>query len=1023
MSTLERVNNFVDLHLHSTYSSLDGFGLPDQIVARAKAIGRESIALTDHGSVSGLVQLQKACKSNGIKPIYGCEFYTVEDIEDMRTNQQREKFHLTVVAMNDIGYKNLLQLSTRSYSEGFYHRPTIDKKMLFEHNDGLIVLSGCCFGMLQKHLMDGDKKAARKIADEFKGVFGDRYYLETQHYDVYQKTVDDLNYISNTLEIPIALTCDPHYLESDQYLVQHLLHCIRFNDTFGEGDIWDGGHQWPAEDLYNFMVQEYPQVKVDELFQNTCDIGNRCNVDIPMGGAPRYIPIKGDIGDNASEILWNKCKEGIINRGLKGAGSVYRERFSREFDLINNKDYADYFLIVADMVNHAKKQGIMVGPARGSSAGSLLCYLIGITEINPLDHDLIFERFIDENRDDLPDIDIDFDKERREEVKNYMVERYGEDRVCNIATFAKFKGRNTLDDVGRVLRMNKNDIESMKKFIPDKLDNDEYSDTIIDSFEVSAVQEVVKRNVHISMAPMLEGQLRHMGRHAAGIIVGDRPLSDVIALYKQNGDDEQNLGSVGMKDAAYLGLLKIDVLSIGELTLLQCICDLIGWTVDDLYSQILLDDKKTLNGFRRLDTGGIFQFDGFATTQVMRQLPEINFEVLVACTALSRPGPNDSNTTQDYIDTANALYYNRDVQKHVFNTHPKLKAITDNTYNQIVYQEQALSIVREVGNMTWKDANSVRVAISKKLGKTELDKYYPQFEQGSIENGLTAEEAKLIWDNIETMGRYAFNKSHAVSYTVVSFWSMYMKQHFPLEFYTAMLIKEDEKAKVKRMLSELRTRGIKLYPPVLGKSEQHWKVEGKGLRAGLLTIDGIGEKAADVLINNNYLTREDFTTKKSRSVNKRTLDALEKCNAFNPNGDSDFFGVEIFARMDKIISSRERLALLDDGPSRTVYVAGTIENIKYKDIFDEYRKKGKDISLIKNPNTSQYAVITLADETGNGILYISNGKWAKVKEVIESAKKNNYILAFRASKIEDGQLLIYHVGKIFNNKGVEVDNG
>ena len=1021
MSVVDRVKQYVDLHGHSSFSNLDGFGMPNEVVERARTIGRESVALTDHGSVSGLVQLHKACEKNNIKPIFGCEFYTVEDIAVMREEQKREKFHLTVVAMNDIGYRNLLQLSTRSYSEGFYYKPTIDKKMLFEHNEGLIVLSGCCFGMLQTHLMNGDKKAARYIADEFKNVFSDRYYLETQHYDIYKKSVDDLNYISNTLEIPMVLTCDFHYLEADQFLVQHLLHCIRMNGTFGEGDIWDGGHQWPAEELYNFMMDEYPQIKVDELFQNTCDVGNRCNVVIPMGNAPRYIPLDGDTGDNARDILWNKCREGIILRGLKGAGEVYRERFNREFELVIQKDFADYFLIVADMVNFAKKKGIMVGPARGSSAGSLICYLIGITEINPLNHDLIFERFIDENRDDLPDIDIDFDKERREEVKDYMVLRYGDDRVCNIATFAKFKGRNTLDDVGRVLRMDKNDIEVVKKFIPDKLDNDEYSDTISDSFEIPAVQDVVKRNEYITMAPLLEGQLRHMGKHAAGIIVGDRPLSDVIALYRRDGD-EHAIGSVGMKDAAYLGLLKIDVLSISELTLLQCICDMTGQTVEDLY-QIPLDDPKTLEGFRNLDTGGVFQFDGFATTQVMRQLPEINFEVLVACTALSRPGPNDSNTTQDYIDTANAQYKGESVKKHVFNTHPKLRAITDNTYNQIVYQEQALSIVREVGNMSWKDANSVRVAISKKLGKTELDKYYPQFEKGVIENGLTDKDAEMIWNNIETMGRYAFNKSHAVSYTVVSFWSMYMKQHYPLEFYTSMLIKEDEKAKIRRMLGELRTRGIDLYPPVLGKSEQHWKVEGKGLRAGLLAIDGIGEKAADVLINDNYLTPEDFAAKKNRSVNKRTLDALNKHNAFNPNGDDDFFGTEIFSIMDRIIPNREQLSSLDDGPENVVYVACTIESIKYKDIFDEYRKKGKDLSKIKNPKTPQYAVVTIADETGNGILYIANGQWAKIKGMIESAKKNDNVLAFRGIKINNGKLLIYQTGKIFNKKGVEIENG
>ena len=1012
-----KVDNFVDLHLHSTYSSLDGFGMPDQIVERAKAIGRESIALTDHGSVSGLVQLSKACKTNNIKPIYGCEFYTVDDIEKMRENQQRGKYHLTVIASNEIGYSNLLKLSTKSFSDGFYYRPTIDKNMLFAHQEGLIVLSGCCFGMLQSHLMNGDKKSAKYIADEFKAVFNDRYYLETQHYEMYKKSVDDLNYISNTLEIPMVLTCDPHYLEPDQYLIQHLLYSIRTNGEFGVGEIWDGGHQWPAQDLYDFMLQEYPQIKVDELFQNTCEIGNRCSVEMPMGGAPRYVKIEGDIGDTAKEILWNKSREGIINRGLKGAGELYRERFNREFDLIVQKDFEDYFLIVADMVNYAKSRGIMVGPARGSSAGSLICYLIGITEVNPLNHDLVFERFIDENRDDLPDIDIDFDKERREEIKDYMVKRYGSDRVCNIATFAKFKGKNTLDDVGRVLRMNKGDVEVIKKFIPEKLDSEDYSDTILDSFEIPEVQDIVKRNSYISMAPMLEGQLRHMGKHAAGIIVGDRPLSDVIALYKREGE-EQSLGSVGMKDAAYLGLLKIDVLSIMELTLLQCACDIIGISTNDLYD-IPLDDKKTLDGFRRLDVGGIFQFDGFATKTVIRQLPEINFETLVASVALSRPGPNDSNTTHDYIDTANKIYRGEPVQPHVFNTHPKLKAITDNTYNQIVYQEQALSIVKEVGNLSWADANKVRVAISKKLGRAELDKYYPMFEKGCIENGLTSDESEYIWGNIETMGKYAFNKSHSVAYTIVSFWSMYIKQYHTLAFYTAMLIKEDDKAKVKRMLSEVRTLGIPLYPPVLGKSSQHWKVEENGLRAGLLTLDGVGDKAADALVNNNYLTHNDFGEKKNRSINKKTLAILEKHKCFSPDGDDDFFGTKVFDIMDSVIPKRELIANLDDEGQRMVFVACNIDSIKYKDIFEEYRKKGKDIDTIKNPHLPQYAVISISDETGQGILYVRNDLWYNIKEKIKFAKMNDWIVAMKAMKIANGQLLIFVGGKIFDRKGIE----
>ena len=992
------LNNFVDLHLHSTFSSLDGFGTPEQIVLRAKEIGRKSIALTDHGSVSGLVQLNKACKKNDIKPIYGCEFYMVESIPEMFENKQRNKFHITIIAENNEGYANLLKLSTESYNQGFYYRPTIDKKLLFEYNSGLIVLSGCWYGMMQEELKRGNIKDAQYIGDEFKNIFGDRYFLETQQYDVYKETSDSLKYISETLNIPMVLTCDPHYLKEDEYMIQHLLHCIRFNSNFGEGEIWDGGHQWPVESLYDFMKEHYSNLQVDSLFNNVSDIGIRCNVEMPIGAPPKYIPLPSDKGDNVKEILWNKCKQGIIDRNLKGSGDVYRERFNRELEIIIKKDFIDYFLIVADMVQYAKKNNIIVGPARGSSAGSLICYLLGITDVDPLKHSLIFERFIDENRDDLPDIDIDFDRDKRESVKEYLSERYGMDRVCNIATFAKFKGRNTLDDVGRVINMPKGDIEIMKKYIPSKLDSDDYSDTILDSFQYPEVKQIVQNNNNIAMAPKLEGQLRHMGKHAAGIIVGDRPLSEVIALYKRD-NDKHFLGSVEMKDATQLGLLKIDVLGISELTLLHKICDMINMPLSELY-QIPLDDEKTLEGFKKLDVGGIFQFDGYATKSVMRQLPHIDFEVLVACTALSRPGPNDSNSTQDYIDTANGVKINQTC----FHTHPKLKEILSNTYSQIVYQEQALAIVKEVGNMSWLDANKVRVAISKKLGEQEINKYYPMFEQGCIENDLSKSDADMIWDNIKTMGQYAFNKSHAVSYTIISFVSMYMKQHYPLEFFAAMLMIEDDKDKVKRMINEIRARNIELLPPVLGKSRQGWIVENGKLRAGLLSVDGIGIKAADVLVNDNYLTREDIENKKNRCINKTVKNLLEKHNMYD-DGDDNFFGLDDYVKIDRKMPNRSRFSMLDDGPADNVRIAFTVDKIKCKDIYEERRKKGQDSSNLKNPELAQYAIISATDDTDSGLLYIPREKWPNMREIFDAAKKGNNTLVAKGQKINNGRLV------------------
>ena len=1026
------MDNFVDLHLHSTFSNLDGFGSPEQVVSRAKAIGRKSIALTDHGSVSGLVQLKKACEKNDIKPIYGCEFYMVEDLDAMYANHQRGKNHITVLASNIEGYRNLLGLASDSYSKGFYFKPTIDKNLLFNRNEGLIVLSGCWSGMMQTMLKNGNKIDAMKLADEFKEVFTDnRYFLELQHYLLFQETTDDLRYISDTLKLPMVLTCDPHYLTPEQAPIQEVIHAIRDRRQYDTGQSIFGAHQWPVDDLYNIMKERFPKLNVDELFENVCQIGERCNnVEMPVGQPPRYIKDSND-KRSVDRILLDLCRDGIKKRGLEKAGEIYRERLRREFDLIVKKDFIDYFLIVCDMVMWAKNNGIVVGPARGSSAGSLICYLLGITEVNPFDYDLVFERFIDENRDDLPDIDIDFDKERRNEVKKYMIDRYGEDKVCNIATFARFKGKNTLEDVGKTFSIPKSYIEEIKKLIPIKLDSDTYYDTIQDAME--AVQRSIDNSggygndgfikqvdLNLEWAALLEGQLRHMGKHAAGIIVGSRPLDEVIALYKNKDEDDeyQSLSSIEMKDASYLGLLKIDVLGINTLTQLKCTCDLIGMSMDDLY-KIPMNDQKTLDGFRSHDVGSVFQFDGGATKGVLKQLPNPNFEELTACTALSRPGPNNADSTKHYIEIANG----NPPAQNCFVTHPKLKEITGKTHYQIVYQEQALSIVREVGQMSWADANKVRVAISKKLGESELESYFGVFEEGTIKSGLTKEDARMIWENIKTMGQYAFNKSHAVSYTIISFWSMYLKQHYPLEFYAGMLIKEKDKDKIKSIIKEVNYRGIPIYPPVLGKSEDLWSIDGNGLRAGLSYIEGIGDKTAKVLVDQEYKTREDFTIKKNRSVTKKTIQSLENCKGFD-GGDFDVFGLSNFKLIDKVTKNRIPIGSMppdDQLDNFYMNIAGNITNIKVKDKIKEDLAKGKSVDGMKNKDVTKYAIVTLEDETTDSMLiFVDRYKYKDLEYVLTNAMNKQQLVYLRGEKIKNMGLMRMVKCRIFDNNGFQL---
>ena len=1005
------IKNFVDLHLHSTYSNLDGFGTPEQVVTRAKEIGRDTIALTDHGSVSGLVQLKKACNKHDLKPIYGCEFYMVSSLSDMFANKERTKHHITVLASNQEGYGNLLRLASEAYRKGYYYKPTIDMAMLFDRNDGLIVLSGCWNGMMQRLLQNGNVKVAQKLADSFKEVFGDRYYLETQHFTLFENTIEDLQYISDTFGIPMVLTCDPHYLTRDQYSVQEVLHSIRDIRKFDIEKIIDECYQWPADDLLEVMSTRFPKVKCEELFSNVCDIGERCNVDMPMGGIPRFI--FDDEKKTPEQILFEKCKDGITKRNLTKAGDIYRERFRKEFDMIVKKDFIDYFLIVSDMVSWAKDNNILVGPARGSSAGSLICYLLGITEVNPLLYDLVFERFIDENRSDLPDIDIDFDKERREEVKQYMIDKYGYSRVCNVATFTTFKGKNTLDDVGKVFSTPTSDIGVIKKNIIIRSDADErVNSTIEDTFALPDVKHIVERNENLYHASMLEGQLRHMGKHAAGLIVGDRDLDEIIALYERDG---QALSSVEMKDASYLGLLKIDVLSINELTILNHVCNLVGMTTQDLYN-ISMDDEKTLKGFRSLDVGGIFQFDGHSTKNVLSQIPDVNFEQLIACVALSKPGPNNSNSTKDYL-----LYAKGFGKDNCFNQHVKLRNITENTHFQIIYQEQALAVIREIGNMSWADANILRGLIAKSQGEQVLESYWPTFLQGANDNGLSDSDARMIWDNIKTMGKYAFNKSHAVSYAILAFWSMYMKQHYPLEFYAGLLVKENDKDKIQHVLLEITNVGIPVYPPVLGKSGENWAIENNGLRAGLLSIDGVGEKVAKTLIDDNYLTKEDFATKKNRSVTKRTFTKLEECNAFE-NGDMNFFGLQSYDMLDKISKERTKLAdITEHDEVGKLEIAGFVTKINNKDIIEETKAKGKPTDSIKDKHITKYAIVSLNDDTGSCLVFVDRYLYDKVNYKIANAMDKGYTVLVKGFKISNMRLIRANKFLVYDKNLVEVE--
>ena len=653
--------------------------------------------------------------------------------------------------------------------------------------------------------------------------------------------------VHKNTKIPIVLTCDPHYLYENQSHIQEILHSIRDRRVFDDKKTIEGAYQWQADDLFKTVSELMPLFDWSTIFDNTCGIAERCNVDMTYGSVPRFID---EQGRPTMEIFKEMLKQGIITRGLTLQGEI-KERLQKEIRLITDKDFVDYFVIVADMIQWAKNKGIYVGPARGSAAGSLVCYCLGITEINPMQFGLIFERFIDENRMDLPDIDVDFESGRRDEVKQYLYDKYGYDRVCSIATFTQFRAKNTLDDIGKIFDLNKDDIKEVKK-------------------HVSAGGKIVntalyKRHNELKYADELDGQLRHMGQHAAGVLIGDRPLEQLIALYTREGE---NIASVEMEDAATLGLVKIDVLAVTELTLIREVAEAVGMSMQDVYG-IDINDQLTMKGFKDIDVEGVFQFNGFATKNVLKQLRHIDFEQLIACVALSKPGPFYSGGTGAYIDSANG-----DKSKD-FNWHPALESITKNTNGQIIYQEQVLQIIREVGNMSWEEANKIRGVISKSKGEEAFAGYWESFRNGALDNGIDEKRAQLVWDGIKTMGGYAFNKSHAVSYALLAWWSMYFKKHHTMEFYCACLNKEEDAS----LLREIKRKNIEILPPKLGSSKVLWSIEDDALRAGLMSIHGIGDKIANSLVNHNYKAVSDFKIKKGTGVSTKVLSILREAKA------------------------------------------------------------------------------------------------------------------------------------------------
>jgi DNA polymerase-3 subunit alpha len=824
-------------------------------------------AVTEHGNVSSHVRHEKACLAHGIKPIFGLEAYTAAST--MREDKNTRKWHLTLLAMNQEGYRNLMRLVSRSWETGFYMWPTIHGEDLYEFNEGLIVLSGCADSKLACDLLGGKGREkgsvrdARRTMDTFKDVFGDRFYLETQAFPELDRThaINEWYAMeSRRTGIPLVGTQDVHYPHPDDNQMQVILH------TAGRGGVSVAVTE--AEWEYNIRLTHPKSDKfwhkrlrgtglsasaAGQSLASTTEIADRCNVVLPKADNLRFP--KPD-GVTTKELIWQWLREGWShrvksNRSMRKNQAQYVERLHYEMDLIEQKGFFDYFLMLSDAVRWCKDRGIAVGPARGSAAASLTCYLLRITEIDPVPiPTMLFERFIDLNRTDLPDIDLDFDDERRHELVAHMSELYGAERVGNIGTFTKYKGKNSLDDVARSYQIPAWVVAPVKDLVVERSGGDSRADASLqDTVEMfPQAAAIFAEHPALEHAYRLEGNYRGFSVHASGLVVSNDPLTDNVAYYskvdKKSGDVRQVL-SVDKYDAEYLGLMKVDLLGLTNMGMIGRALDLIGMKLEDMYVEAnptLGEDPEVIDAFRRNDVNGIFQFGGEATKIVNGDVKPDNFLELCDINALSRPGPLHSGSTADYIN----IKHGRMDPIHI---HPVVDEITKHTKYCIIYQEQILKLVREVGGFDWTHAQEIRKIISQKHGEAAFNMREGMFHEGAARiHGMDEETSRAIWRRLATAGTYAFNAAHCVSYSMLAYWTMWLKIKHPDAFFAASLAKTKDKSKRYYLMRDAMRRGIEFRGPDPNKSEATWTIRKGKIMAGLLQVPGIAEKTcADIL--------------------------------------------------------------------------------------------------------------------------------------------------------------------------------
>ena len=880
------MSGFTHLHVHTQYSLLDGAARITDLVARAKELGMESLAITDHGAMYGVIDFYKECKKAGIKPLLGMEAYVAPN--HLEKSGIRENAHLILISKNTTGYKNLMQLSSIAFLDGFYYRPRIDYELLEKYSEGLVCLSACLAGDIPQLLLGRRYDDALALAARLKGMFGDDFYIELQDHGLpeQKEILPQLAKIAAELNIKTVATNDIHYVKKEDAESQDVLLCIQTNKVVSDENrmrMSADEFYLKSEDEMRLALPKYP-----EAIANTAEIADKCNVEITFH--EQHLPgFTAPDGLTNLEYLSEICRRGLA-RKMPDASDEVKERLEYEISVINQMGFVDYFLIVWDFVNFAHENGIFVGPGRGSGAGSLAAYSMGITDTDPIKYDLIFERFLNPERISMPDFDIDFCIERRQEVIDYVVRKYGADHVCQIITFGSMAARLAVRDVGRALDMPYADVDRIAKLIPNALGM-----TLTKALELSAElkalydsDETVKKLIDLSLK--LEGLPRHASTHAAGVVICAQPTVEYVPLQR----NEDAITTQFPKDTVEeLGLLKMDFLGLRNLTVIRDTLDYIrqgGKEVPDL-ERMDNDDPAVYKMIAEGDTDGVFQLESLGMRQFMMQLNPDCFEDIIAGISLFRPGPMEQ--IPRYIAGKND-------RNNVKYAHEKLRPILEKTYGCMVYQEQVMQIVRDLAGYSWGRSDLVRRAMSKKKHDV-MAKEREYFINGIVEdgevkvpgavrNGVSREVANRIFDEMMDFASYAFNKSHAAAYAVLAYRTAYLKKYYPVEFMTALLnsfIGKDM-GKISEYVNYCRQRGIQVYPPDINKSRAKFSVEKDSIRFGFAAIKNVSESVTEQIAREREQTGpfRDFNDflRRGETLNKRIVEGLIKAGCFDSMG-------------------------------------------------------------------------------------------------------------------------------------------